>query len=76
MPVVGLFLDLEAMEVPKNFKDFRKLGVRNIAQYRAANVPFPPTCTSYTSWLSQAKLPNYQLFATSHNLVRAEEVKI
>ena len=31
----------EAMEVPKNFKDLRKLGVRNIAQYSAANVPFP-----------------------------------
>ena len=30
----------EAMEVPKNFKDLRKLGVRNIAQYSAANVPF------------------------------------
>ena len=28
----------EAMEVPKNL---RKLGVRNIAQYSAANVPFP-----------------------------------
>ena len=40
----------EAMEVPKNFKDLRKLGVRNIAQYSAANVPFPaffpPTFTS------------------------------
>ena len=31
----------EAMEVPTNFKDLRKLGVRNIAQYTAANVPFP-----------------------------------
>ena len=31
----------EAMEVPKNFKDFRKRGVRNTAHYRAANVPFP-----------------------------------
>ena len=31
----------EAMEVPKNFKDLRKLGVRNIAQYSAANLPFP-----------------------------------
>ena len=31
----------EAIEVPKNFKDLRKLGVRNIAQYCAANVPFP-----------------------------------
>ena len=31
----------EAMEVPKNFKDLLKLGVRNIAQYSAANVPFP-----------------------------------
>ena len=30
----------EAMEVPKNFKDLRKLGV-NIAQYSAANGPFP-----------------------------------
>ena len=27
--------------VPKNFKDLRKLGVRNIAQYIAANVLFP-----------------------------------
>ena len=40
----------EALEVPKNFKDFPKLGVRNIAQYSAANVPFPaffpPTFTS------------------------------
>ena len=32
----------EAMEVPKNFKDLRKLGVRNITQYSAADVPFPP----------------------------------
>ena len=51
MPVVGLFLDPEAMEVPKNFKDLQKLGVRNIAQYSAANVSFPaffpPTFTSY-----------------------------
>ena len=31
----------EAMEVPNNFKDLRKLGVRNIAQYSAANVSFP-----------------------------------
>ena len=30
----------EAMQVPKNFKDLRKLGVRNIAQYSAANVRF------------------------------------
>ena len=40
----------EAMEVPKNFKDLRKLGVRNIAQHSAANVSFPavfpPTFTS------------------------------
>ena len=28
----------EAMEVPK---DLRKRGLRNIAQYSAANVPFP-----------------------------------
>ena len=41
MPVVGLFLDPEAMEVQKNFKDLRKLGVQNIAQYSATNVPFP-----------------------------------
>ena len=34
----------EAMEVPKNFKDLRKFGLRNIVQYSAANVsrmPFP-----------------------------------
>ena len=31
----------EVMEVQKNFKDLQKLGVRNIAQYNAANVPFP-----------------------------------
>ena len=31
----------EAMEFPKNFKYLRKLGVRNTAQYSAANVPFP-----------------------------------
>ena len=31
----------EAMEVLKNFKDLRKRSVRNIAQYSAANVPFP-----------------------------------
>ena len=31
----------EAMSVPKNFKDLRKLRVRNIAQYNAAQVPFP-----------------------------------
>ena len=42
----------EAMGVPKNFKDLRKLGVQNIAQYSAAKVPFlvgvfvPPTFTS------------------------------
>ena len=29
------------MEVLKNFKDLQKLGVRNIAQYSAANVLFP-----------------------------------
>ena len=29
------------MEFPKNFKNLRKLGVRNIAQYSAANLPFP-----------------------------------
>ena len=29
------------MEFPKSFKDLRKLGVRNIAQYSAANVPLP-----------------------------------
>ena len=28
------------MEVPKNFKDLQKVGVRNIAQYNAAYVPF------------------------------------
>ena len=28
-------------KVPKSFKDLRKLGVRNIEQYSAANVPFP-----------------------------------
>ena len=32
----------ETMEVPKNFKDLRKLGVRNIAQYSTANLLFPP----------------------------------
>ena len=31
----------EAMEVLKNFKDLRKLGLRNIAQYSVANMPFP-----------------------------------
>ena len=41
----------EAMEFPKNFKYLRKRGVQNIAQYSAANVPFPaiffpPTSTS------------------------------
>ena len=30
----------EAMEVPKNFKDLRKLGVRNIALYSASNLRF------------------------------------
>ena len=30
----------EAMEVPKKFKDLRKLRVRNIAQDSGANVPF------------------------------------
>ena len=29
------------MEVPKNFKDLRKLGLRNIALYSVANMPFP-----------------------------------
>ena len=37
----------EAMEVPKNFKDLRKLGVRNIAQYSAANLPFPVVFSTY-----------------------------
>ena len=40
----------EAMGVPKNFKDLRKLGVRNIAQYSAPNMRFhafyPPAFTS------------------------------
>ena len=45
MPVVGLFL------VPKRrWKDLRKLGVRNLAQYAKKNVPLPaffhPTFTS------------------------------
>ena len=31
----------EAMEVLKNFKDLRKLGLRNIALYSEENVPFP-----------------------------------
>ena len=31
----------EVMEVPKNSKDLRELGVRNIAQYSTANAPFP-----------------------------------
>ena len=31
----------EAMGVPKNFKDLQKLGVGNITQYSAANVPYP-----------------------------------
>ena len=33
----------EAMEVPKNFKDLRKLGVRNIAQYSAFPAGFLST---------------------------------
>ena len=41
MPVAGLFLDPEAMEVPENFKYLQKLGLWNIVQYSAANVPFP-----------------------------------
>ena len=42
----------EAMEVPKNFKDLRKLGVRNIAQQKFPECHFrrifPPTLTSST----------------------------
>ena len=38
----------EAIEVPNNFKDLRKLGVRNTAQYNAANRPFPAFFAIYT----------------------------
>ena len=31
----------EAMEIPKNFQDLRKLGIQNTAQYSVANVAFP-----------------------------------
>ena len=40
MPVVGLFLDPEVTEVLKNFKDLRKLGIRNMVHF------FSPTFTS------------------------------
>ena len=46
----------EAMEVPKNFKDLRKLGVRNIAQYSAANGPFPAFFSIYLSTLTSSIL--------------------
>ena len=39
-----------AMEVPKNFKNLRKLGVRNITQYSVANVsriPFTAFCSTF-----------------------------
>ena len=36
-----------AIEVPKNFQDLRKLGVRNIAENSAANVRF--LCPTFTS---------------------------
>ena len=36
-----VFGSKEAMEVLKNFKDLQKLGVRNVAQYSAENVPYP-----------------------------------
>ena len=39
------------MEVLKNFKDLQKLGVRNIAQYSAANVLFPVFFSPLTSLL-------------------------
>ena len=44
----------EAMEVLKNFKDLRKRGMGNFAQYSAANVPFPAffPLTSTSSILS------------------------
>ena len=45
----------EAMAVPKNFKDLRRTGVRNIAQYSAANVPFPAFFqTTFTSSILSA----------------------
>ena len=55
MLVVGLFLDQKRRwKSQKNFKDFWKLGVRNIAQYSEANVPaafFLLTFTSSTLYL-------------------------
>ena len=56
MPVVGLFLDPETMEIQKNFKDLRKFSVRNIAQSSAANVPFPACFSTDISSILSAML--------------------
>ena len=47
----------EAVEVPKNFKDLRKLGAQNIAQYSGANVPFPAFLSTDITSLRLALVP-------------------
>ena len=55
------------MEVSKNFKDLRKLGLQNIVQYSAANVPFTVSfhrhllyCHVYRSvWLTREAKPRF-----------------
>ena len=41
----------KATTAPKDFKDLRKLGVRNIAQYSAANGPFPAFSPNYIHFI-------------------------
>ena len=47
-----------AMEVPKNFKDLRKLGVRNITQYSAASFPRMP----FPAWFFSTKFTSSAMF--------------
>ena len=49
----------EAMGVPKNFQDLRKLGVRNIAHYSAANVLFSALLLLLLLFHLHSFLPDY-----------------
>ena len=60
----------EAMEVQKNFKDLRKLGIRNIAQYIAASVHFPRFFFSLLpSFPSSAKIYEKLAFSKSYTIL-------
>ena len=62
------------MEVPKNFKDLQKLGVRNIARYSAANVPFPAFLQpTFTSSILSAMFTIYIVAPASEAKPRIEE---